>query len=45
MVEISHLKVCKNCSNVYSEHYGGTTKHPAICPVCKLEDTERVSVD
>jgi predicted nucleic acid-binding Zn-ribbon protein len=41
MVKMSDLRVCTNCSNVFSRQGGMTIRHN--CPHCGSENNEKVS--
>ena len=41
MVKVSDLRVCTNCSNVFSRQGGMTIRHN--CPHCGSENNEDVS--
>ncbi len=43
MADISSLKICKNCKNVYSIQVGGMSASTTTCPVCKSPSRESVS--
>ena len=44
MVDISDLRVCKECRTVYSAGIGGQVSVPSKCPNCKSTSNEKVGI-